>query len=208
MLLAVQCITIFGVVPASAIGLPLPPGLTLLLLLVFMSITIVMARGRWTIVAGIATLVLATITAGAQQRYPSLAAELGSDAISVLAFAVLSIVVFKAAFGPGRFTGHRIRGAIVLYLNIGLLFAVLHRVLAQLMPGAYAHLPPVQATAAFRAAIDYFSFSTLTSLGFGDIVPVNPLARSLSTLESAIGQLYPPTLLARVVMLELAGREG
>ena len=203
----VQCITLFGVVPATAIGLPLPPALTLLLLLAFMSLTIVMARGRWTLVAGLTTITLAGLSTLLQRRFPSEATQLLGDAIAVATFAVLSAVVFGAAFGPGRFTAHRIRGVIVLYLNIGLLFAILHRMLAELVPGAYAHLPVTQSTAALRASLDYFSLSTLTSLGYGDIVPVHPVARSLATLEAVIGQLYPPTLLARVVTLELSGRE-
>ena len=74
------------------------------------------------------------------------------------------------------------------------------------MPGSYSHLPEVSFQPAFRAAFEYFSFSTLTSLGYGDIVPLRPLARSLATFEAAVGQLYPATLLARVVMLELASR--
>ena len=53
----------------------------------------------------------------------------------------------------------------------------------------------------------YYSFSTLTSTGYGDLVPVHPLVRSLSNLESVIGQLYPATLLARIVTLQLHGRE-
>ena len=52
----------------------------------------------------------------------------------------------------------------------------------------------------------YLSFVTLTSTGYGDIVPVHPLARSLCNIEMIIGQLYPATLLARLVTLELAGR--
>jgi hypothetical protein len=52
----------------------------------------------------------------------------------------------------------------------------------------------------------YFSFSTLTTVGYGDIVPVHPIARSLSSVEAIIGQLYPATLLARLVTLELEDR--
>lgn len=52
----------------------------------------------------------------------------------------------------------------------------------------------------------YFSFSMLTTVGYGDIVPVHPIARSLSSVEAIIGQLYPATLLARLVTLELEDR--
>lgn len=47
----------------------------------------------------------------------------------------------------------------------------------------------------------YFSFTTLTTVGYGDIVPVDPVARSLSNIEAILGQLYPATLLARLVSL-------
>jgi hypothetical protein len=56
------------------------------------------------------------------------------------------------------------------------------------------------------AAIFYLSFVTLTTTGYGDIVPVHPLARSLCNIEAIVGQLYPATLLARLVTLELQGR--
>ncbi|WP_291577128.1 potassium channel family protein [Bradyrhizobium sp.] len=52
----------------------------------------------------------------------------------------------------------------------------------------------------------YFSFATLTTTGYGNIFPVHPVARSLCNLESIFGQLYPATLLARLVTLELADR--
>jgi len=52
----------------------------------------------------------------------------------------------------------------------------------------------------------YFSLVTLTTTGYGDVVPLHPFARSLATLEAVIGQLFPATLLARLVTLELQGR--
>jgi len=56
------------------------------------------------------------------------------------------------------------------------------------------------------AELVYFSLTTLTTTGFGDIVPVHAIARSLATLEAVIGQLYPATLLARLVTLEAQNR--
>ena len=54
------------------------------------------------------------------------------------------------------------------------------------------------------ASFSYFSLTTITTTGFGDIVPVHPLARSLATLEAVFGQLFPATLLARLVSLNVA----
>ena len=52
----------------------------------------------------------------------------------------------------------------------------------------------------------YFSFVTLTSVGYGDIVPLHPVVRGIANVEAIIGQLYPATLLARLVTLELEHR--
>ena len=205
-LLGVQAVVVFGLSPATAMGLPVPPGLSVVLLLVFMSLVILMARGRWTLTAGLGTLALTGVSLVLQSWNRSVPVRIGGELAAVATFAALCVVVFGAAFGPGTFNNHRIRGAVLLYLTVGMLFAVVHRVIAELSPDAYSNLPAADHVAAFRAAVDYFSFSTLTSLGFGDIAPVQPFARSLATLEAAFGQLYPATFIARVVMLELSGR--
>jgi hypothetical protein len=54
----------------------------------------------------------------------------------------------------------------------------------------------------------YFSFVTLTTIGYGDIVPLHPYARGLANLEAVIGQLYPATLLARLVTLEITSAKS
>jgi hypothetical protein len=207
LLLIVQLATVFGIVPATAEGLPIPPGLSVLLLLLLMSLTIIMARGRWTIAAGLGTLLLTAATAVYRQHAHTITADIAADLVALATFSALSAVVGTAIFGPGRFTGHRVLGAIVLYLNLGLLFAIVHRLVAELVPSAYTHIPPAQSEAAFRAALDYFSFTTLTSVGYGDIVPVSPLARSLSNLEATIGQLFPTVLIGRVVVLAMRERD-
>jgi hypothetical protein len=52
----------------------------------------------------------------------------------------------------------------------------------------------------------YFSLTTLTTTGYGDIVPVDPFARSLANLEAVIGPFYLAITVARLVTLELEGR--
>ena len=55
----------------------------------------------------------------------------------------------------------------------------------------------------FASTMVYFSFGTLTTAGSADISPLHPIARSLTNVEAMIGQLYPATLLARIVTLEI-----
>jgi hypothetical protein len=49
----------------------------------------------------------------------------------------------------------------------------------------------------------YFSFATLTTVGYRDITPIHPIARSLAMLEAFVGQLFPAILIARLVAMEL-----
>ena len=64
----------------------------------------------------------------------------------------------------------------------------------------------MQDTPALASNLIYFSFVTLTTTGYGDVFPLHPIARSLCNLEAVIGQLYPATLLARLVTLEMTHR--
>jgi hypothetical protein len=117
----------------------------------------------------------------------------------------LGIVVAQAVFRRGRITYHRIVGAILLYLLIAVVFGSLFTLVGLSIPDAFKGIT-FEDTPAFANSVFYLSFVTLTSTGYGDIVPLHPIARSLCNLESVIGQLYPATLLARLVTLELRQR--
>ena len=113
---------------------------------------------------------------------------------------VIIWTVARAVFGPGRITYHRIVGAILLYLTIGLVFVALYTLVGAYSPNAFSGTT-VTAHVSLPSDLVYFSFTTLTTLGYGDIMPVHPIARSLSNVEAIIGQVYPATLLARLVSL-------
>jgi Ion channel len=119
--------------------------------------------------------------------------------------AALAYVVARAVFAPGRVTYHRITGAVLLYLTIGQIFVGLYGMVDLVVPHSLSGVSVAEAPKLLSDLI-YFSFSTLTTVGYGDIVPVHPIARSLSSVEAIIGQLYPATLLARLVTLELEDR--
>ena len=117
----------------------------------------------------------------------------------------LGVVVARAVFRPGRVTYHRIVGAVLLYLLIAVCFATLFAFVGLSIPDAFKGLV-LEDNAALASELFYLSFATLTTTGYGDLVPLHPLARSLCNFEAVIGQLYPATLLARLVTLELRGR--
>lgn len=115
----------------------------------------------------------------------------------------LGAIVAQAVFRAGRVTYHRIIGAILLYLLIALAFGTLFIFIGLAFPDAFRELKFEDSPAVANSAF-YLSLVTLTSTEYGDIVPVHPIARSLCNVESIVGQLYPATLLARLVTLELS----
>jgi Ion channel len=124
-------------------------------------------------------------------------------AVAWFAIAVtLGAVVTQAVFRRGRVTYHRIIGAVLLYLLIAVAFGALFVLVGLSVPEAFKGIT-FEDNPALANSVAYLSFVTLTSTGYGDLVPLHPIARSLCNIESIIGQLYPATLLARLVTLEM-----
>jgi hypothetical protein len=117
----------------------------------------------------------------------------------------LGFVVARKVFERGAVTYHRIVGAVLLYLLIALAFVPPFMLVGLQVPNAFNGLV-LEGNQKLASSLIYFSFVTLTSTGYGDIYPVHPVARSLCNLETIIGQLFPATLLARLVSLEIEGR--
>jgi hypothetical protein len=196
LVLTIQLLILF-VMPAARAGrLPLPHIVFRGVLLILVVLALVLARNRGAMATMILSVAL-TITAFIWRH--ELVADTVSTAGQVLSQLALLWVVSTAVFGRGRATYHRILGAIVMYVGIGMIFVSLDIILAQFVPDAFTHLStdPLE----LRQALTYFSFSTLTTSSFGDILPLHPIARSLANLEAICGQLFPAILLARVVGL-------
>jgi voltage-gated potassium channel Kch len=125
-----------------------------------------------------------------------------------VAFGILVFLVLNRVFRAGPITVQRIEGAVAVYLLFGLVWAEVYQFVELLNPGAF-QIPSGAAGASDRfSSLLYFSFITLTTLGYGDIVPVHPVARSLAMLEALTGQLYPAILIARLVSMEIASKGG
>lgn len=123
---------------------------------------------------------------------------------------LLSWIILAHVLGRSRINLHCILGAVAVYLHLGLIFALLGTLLVlHVGDKAYAFADALE-TEHIRllSRMIYFSFTTLTSVGYGDITPVFPLARSLANLEGLCGQLFPAILLARLVSMELESRHA
>tara|TARA_R110002072_G_scaffold28296_12_gene91096 strand:- start:3512 stop:4225 length:714 start_codon:yes stop_codon:yes gene_type:complete len=125
-----------------------------------------------------------------------------------LFFLLTGVTLMRRVLLPGPVTASRICAAVCAYLLIGLGWGLVYSLMEHVKPGAFldstgsAHAG--HAVLAGYPHLTYYSFTTLTTLGFGDVVPATPLARSLSTLEAVGGQLYLALLVARLVGLQSA----
>ncbi|MBI1818487.1 MAG: two pore domain potassium channel family protein [Deltaproteobacteria bacterium] len=121
---------------------------------------------------------------------------------------IMAAVVLAQVFRAGPITSNRIQGAVAVYLLLGLAWAFAYELIALRWPDAFVP-PPVASTTSngdLTSHFVYFSFVTLTTVGYGDIVAAHPVARSLVMLEALFGQLFPAILLARLVSMELYDR--
>ena len=96
----------------------------------------------------------------------------------------------------------------MVYLNLGMIFAAAFSLIWDLSPAAFGNLAAPSGGPDELATMLYFSLTTLTTTGYGDIVPVNPFARSIANLEAIVGQFYLAITVARLVTLELEDRRG
>lgn len=177
----------------------------------FMSVTVslLFAAGAWVVTDRrrdgliMAALALAPIAFEWIGRlHPGPAMRALESCASLLFVIVLTTRVSGRVLKHGPVTVHHIVGAVAVYLLLGLGFGEAARLVDALAPGAYS----VAGTGDNRIDLYYFSFVTLTTMGYGDILPVLPLARALAVLEALIGQLYPAILIARLVSQELMSR--
>lgn len=122
-------------------------------------------------------------------------------AVAALFFGCLSILIIARVFRSGGITIYRVYGAIAVYILLGILWGEFYVLIYLFEPSAFYFSPATQSSEPPISELIYFSFTMLTTLGVGDILPVHPMARSLATLEALVGQLYPAVLLARLVTL-------
>ena len=206
MLLVLELCLVFLAAPLAAQGVADARPVAETLVLAVLAIVVVLSHRRGAIVAillGLAA-VLASLSFGTGWS-PVIASVLRRGG-NVLMFSALTWVVAHAVYAPGRITLRRLQGAVVVYLNLAVIFAAAFSLIWDLSPTAFASLPAPSGGPDELATMLYFSLTTLTTTGYGDIVPVNPFARSLANLESIVGQFYLAITVARLVTLELEER--
>jgi hypothetical protein len=137
--------------------------------------------------------------------------------IYLIFFIVMAVVILVHITKSKKVSADTIYGALCVYLLLGIVWTQLFAIVEMIEPGSFLsggeHV--VKITGEYRSRpgfenLVYYSFVTLTTLGYGDITPVSNSARALSSLEAVVGQLFVAVMIARLVGLHIAhaDREG
>lgn len=119
--------------------------------------------------------------------------------LSISTFLLLITLVLLKVFKPGPITIHSVVGTVVVYMLIANLFSISYGYIYECIEGSFQITLPSFQSNSLVANFMYFSYITITTTGFGEIVPLHPLARSLVQGEAIIGVLYPVILIGRLV---------
>jgi len=95
-------------------------------------------------------------------------------------------------------TTNRLVGAICVYLLLGVIWAMAYTLINAIFPGSFAGFSPLDGSG-WDSEWLYFSFVTMTTLGYGDILPVSATARGLAYMQAIVGQFYIAVLVAGLV---------
>ena len=207
LLLLVVEMFVIGPVVRSVPRFALASDLVFCILLVAGVLTVVQHRTlQWT-TAIFVLLAIAVRWAGNVFGTPGLL--FWNGVFSLLSTLAFLLIVLWWVYREGPVTGHRVRGAVAGYLLLAFCFSLAYHLIESVHPGSFTlPLGGAQDIHARATSFLYFSVVTLTTVGFGDIAAVHPVARSLVMVEALVGTLYPAILLARLVTLQMETRRS
>jgi hypothetical protein len=124
---------------------------------------------------------------------------------SYATFVLIAIgAMFKNVFVTDEVTSDRIVGSICIYLLIGMFFAFIFSALDLINPVMFNFGHDADPTIREFREYLYFSYTTITTLGYGDMLPTHPLSRLLTSLEAMIGPVYLAIVVARLVGMHIS----
>jgi voltage-gated potassium channel len=161
--------------------------------------------GRF-LIAGMIFVVAGVILSIVSTQIQSVVFQYGS-LLSLIGFILIAIVYTfrQVAFGTD-ITTNRLVGAICVYLLLGVIWALSYSMLELAVPGSFAGFD-AWSDRGWDSEWLYFSFVTMTTMGYGDILPISATARALAYLQAVFGQFYVAILVAGLVSAYISRRQ-
>jgi len=130
-----------------------------------------------------------------------------TNSLGLFFLVLLTLIILHQTLREGPTTSHRIMGAVAAYLLVGMIWSIAYYLVARWIPGAFSIQEPSGGREPLQSQLFYFSFVTLTTIGYGDIAAIHPIVRMLVILEGVMGQLFPAILIARLVSLQVQSKQ-
>jgi hypothetical protein len=153
----------------------------------------------------IATVLGTAVVLAAGRLHPTPFLHLFGSVLATITLLLYVRIVLLVMFRAGPVTWSRIQGGVCAYLLLGMAWASGFQFLEQLRPGSFHFVSAPADLDQLTSKLTYFSFATLTTIG-SDITPVYPFARSLTTAEAVVGQLFPAILIGALVAMAMQSR--
>lgn len=176
-------------------------GLLLLLNLyiTLVAATIELAEKRTLFRSAIPIAITSMILLMASHFYPTWTLLLANNLVLTAFLLLVSVSLFNYLGQKGQITRDRLLVSVSLYFLLGLTWFAMYNLINLVQPGSFAEYGVALSGNVHWSQMLYFSLVTLTTLGYGDVVAVKPMARMLATLEAAAGVLYIAITVARLV---------
>lgn len=176
--------------------------LSLLMLAIILSLCIESRQRRFAVLLGVPTILLAVVGHTLPAGIGRWALLLGHLCEVAFLFASAGLIV-RSLFNSDALSADSIFGTVCGYLFLGLGWAVVYLVIEGFRPGSFAVSPALldaQETEGVNPSVlNYFSFVTLSTVGYGDVTPISPVTRTLAWIEALTGQFYLAVVVAGLV---------
>jgi len=196
-------ILVFIIFPLRQAGLAGRFFMDVVMVSLMVSGALVMNQSRLLTGITVGIVILGACILWASRLYSSALLLQFSSAFSVLVFVLYVRIVLLVMFRQGPVSWSRIQGGICAYLLIGMAWASAFALVELIHPGSFRFVSQPENIDELSSKLIYFSFATLTTVGFGDVLAVAPFARSLAIAEAVVGQLFPAILIGALVAMAM-----